>query len=157
MIAFRHLAGFVCALTCSIPAAAQRADGIEEVAGGSFEQFNIYAIRVDAFGPGDDGNYQAVLTLRNGSPKRQGLAASHLELYLIDADGESIRNFGNLYNVRSKGGFAALERHDQTLWVERDAEVKVRIFFPQSAGFAPSKLRVRENVATPATVTFAIE
>ena len=131
-------------------------EGMEKVSNSQFEKFDIFSIRLEEFGTGMDGHYQAVLTIRNDSDKKANLTASSFDLNMVSAGNEPRRNEGSLYEGSAAGPITALIRHKDTIWLEPRDQARVRVAWPRSAGFAPTKLRLRETQWNEGMVVFAI-
>lgn len=140
----------------SAPAGAVSIKGIQPVANAGFERFETYSIRIDSFGAGPDGNYQAVLTLKNTSPKKASVTASSFGLVMLNSYNEPRPFFGNLYNADSMGPIAALAKLQDAVVLEPQEQTRVRVMWRDSAGFQPTKLRLVEKQWNEGTVVYSI-
>lgn len=146
--------------TLSLPAVALAApkvvNGIQKVLNSGFEGFDVYAIRVDEIGTGPDGEYQAILTVKNKSARPAGLVASHLQLALVSAENEPRVSDGNLYEPDAVGPREGLPIIKDTIPLAPKEQARVKLTFWRSKGFAPATVRVREYVNRESTVTYAV-
>lgn len=148
-------------LIVPLPAAAEITSagvvkGIEKVSNAGFENFGTYAIRIEELGTGRDGEYQALLTVRNKGAREAGLVASHIRMTLISAENEPRINFGDLYQPDVVSPTGALTKFENTIVLQPGEQTRIRLTFVGSKGFAPKKVRLREYVDAEATVTYTI-
>lgn len=153
---FGALAAGVLALPVFVLAAPRTIDGLQKVSSPGFEGFDVYAVRVDEIGTGPDGEYQAVLTVKNKTGRAAGLVASHLQVALINAENEPRTSDGNLYEPDASGPREGLPIIGKTIVLAPNEQARVRVAFWRSKGFVPATLRVREYVNRESTVTYAI-
>lgn len=131
-------------------------EGMENVAGAKFEKFDVFSMRVDAFGTGPDGNYQALVTIRNDGEKKAALTPSSLKLTMVSVGNEPRASIGNLYQPQATGPMTSLPMIPNTIWLEPKDQAQVRLAFKDTKGFAPAKLRLSENQWTPGQVIYSI-
>jgi hypothetical protein len=132
-------------------------EGMEKVAGAHFEKFDIFSMRIDAFGTGPDGNYQALVTVRNDGDKKSNLTASSLGLTMVSVGNEPKVNIGNLYDAQAEGPLTSLVKIEDTIWLEPKDQKQVRLVWGNSKGFAPAKLRLKESQWNPGQVIYSID
>jgi len=125
---------------------------MQRVSTGQLQRFGLYSMAIEEFGTGPDGHFQVVIAVRNDTENRAGLVASHLDLTLVDADGEAKRSWGDLFKVKVSGPYSSLQIHNETLWMEPGDQVRVRLAFPDSKGFVPVKMRLAERALHPPSV-----
>ena len=130
--------------------------GMEKVSNADFRDFNLYSMKIEEFGTSPDGNYQAVVTLRNRKDERVSVEANHVDLTMIDGDGVEIKDDGNLYSASTEGNYLALNRHQNTIYLEPEKEVRIRLAFGGSRGFAPQRVKLAEMWGSPVTVTYKV-
>jgi hypothetical protein len=123
---------------------------------GGLESYGPWGFKLDELVRGPDGNYQAVVTVRNASQQRLGFTITDLDASLIDADGRTIRRLGNLYLASSTGPASALERNASTNYLEPGDQLRARLLFQGTAGFKPVQIRLKEPVRSGAVRTFPV-
>jgi hypothetical protein len=126
-------------------------------AGGAFggmQSYGPWSFQVAELARGPDGNYQAVVTVRNASQQRLGFTITDLDASLIDADGRTVRRLGNLYLASPTGPASALERNPSTNYLEPGDQLRARLLFQGTAAFDPVQIRLKEPVRSGATRTF---
>ena len=75
------------------------------------------------------------------------MRASEIDAFLINIDGQSIPDDGNLYDAKVTGTAAGLERVSSTQWMQRRDTIRVRLLFPESRDLSPTTLRIRNSGA----------
>lgn len=76
---------------------------------GSWQQYGPnWSFKVDELAPGPDGHWQAVVSVRSENRVRIGMHPSEIQAYLIDADGQALRDDGNFYKASAQGGASGL-------------------------------------------------
>jgi hypothetical protein len=89
------------------------------------------------------GDWEAVLSVRNAYASRLGLTPGEFQMFLIDADGESVRNVGNLYKASVTDD---LVRVTSTLYMETGDSVRVRLHFAGTKGMTPTRFRIGDGI-----------
>jgi hypothetical protein len=135
----------------------QGVKGIQNVTNAGFENFGTYAIRIDQFGTGSDGEHQAVITVRNKGTREAGLVASHIRMTLINANNEPRINFGDLYQPDVTGPVQSLQKFDNTIVLQPNEQARIRLAFHGTKGFVPKTVRLREYVEKEAVVTYTLD
>lgn len=124
---------------------------------GSWQLYgSIWSFKVDELVQGPDGHWQAIVSVRDESTDRVGMTASEIEAFLINEDGETIRQTGNLYRPSVTGPVASLERLTGTQWMEKGDTIRVRLVWDQSKDLHPIKLRVRDSGHDPVIREFPL-
>lgn len=122
-----------------------------------FERFGTYAIRIDEFGRAADGEFQAVLTLKNITNKQTGLAAANITMTLTNSANDDRRvSVGNLYEAGVTGRFRDLKRIEHTIRLEPGEQTRVRLAWNNSAGFTPASVRLLEQAWDPGTAVYNV-
>jgi len=123
---------------------------------GGQETYGPWTFKLDELVRGPDGNYQAVVTVRNASQQRLGFTVTDLDASLIDADGRTVRRLGNLYLASSTGPASALERNAATNYLEPGDQLRARLLFQGTAAFKPVQIRLKEPVRSGVVRTFPV-
>ncbi|WP_342249052.1 hypothetical protein [Sphingomonas sp. OTU376] len=113
---------------------------------GSWQRYGIWSFKVDELAQGPDGHWQAIVSVR-AETDHIGMRASEIDAFLIDADGQSIRDDGNLYDDKVTGTAAGLERDPGTNGMQRRDTARFRLLFPDSKDLNPVTLRIRNSGA----------
>lgn len=145
--------------TTPIPRPQPAPVGVGPSVGGAFgaaQTYGPWSFQIDELVRGPDGNYQAVLTVRNASQQRLGFTITDLDASLIDADGRTVRRLGNLYLASSTGPVSALERNAATNYLEPGDQLRARLLFQVTAAFKPVQIRLKEPVRSGAARTFPV-
>jgi hypothetical protein len=121
-----------------------------------YQRYGAWDFRLEGLETGPDGQWQAVIGVRNAANYRQGMVVSEIKAFLITADGETLTNWGELYKASVGGNSAGLETVAGTLWLEPGDETRVRLRWDGSRGLKPAKLRLQSTGATSATRTFSV-
>ena len=121
---------------------------------GSFQRYGNWEFRVEKLEVGPDEQWQAVIGVRNAADYRQGMVASEIKMFLIDADGETLANWGEIYKAGIEGSSSGLEPVSGTLWLEKGDQTRVRLRFDGSRNFKPAKIRLQSTGATAQTRLF---
>ncbi|MDO9338754.1 MAG: hypothetical protein Q7T61_20370 [Caulobacter sp.] len=108
----------------------------------SWSNYGIWDFRVEELKPGPDGDWQAVVRVRDAAIYRVGLSTDGVKLWLFDEDGRSVENNDVLYRASVSGSANQLEGIPQTMWMEKGDEVRVRLLIHGSKGFKPVRLRL---------------
>ena len=117
---------------------------------------SIWSFKVDELGQGPDGNWQGIVSVRSESTDRVGMTASQIEAFLINEDGETIRQVGNLYRASVTGPSASLEKLNGTQWMQKGDTIRIRLLWEGSKGLHPVKLRIRNSGGNPTTHDFSM-
>ncbi|MBB4840299.1 hypothetical protein HNP52_003391 [Sphingomonas kyeonggiensis] len=112
----------------------------------SWQRYGIWSFKVDELAQGPDGHWQAIVSVR-AETDHVGMRASEIDAFLIDADGQSIRDDGNLYDDKVTGTAAGLERDPGTNGMQRRDTARFRLLFPESKDLNPVTLRIRNSGA----------
>jgi hypothetical protein len=121
-----------------------------------YEGYGPWDFKLDQLKVGVDGQWQAVIGVRNAAPHRQGLVASEIKVFLINEDGETLANWGELYKASVEGPSVGLEPVPGTLWLEPGDEMRVRLRFADSRKVRPVKIRLQSTGATAQIRTFPV-
>jgi len=125
----------------------------------AFDQYSNYGIwdfKIEDLAPGPDGNWQAVVRVRDAATWRVGLSEEGVLLTLFDEDGRSVGSNGVLYRASVPGTHAQLEAIPQIMWMEKGDEIRVRLFVPDSVRFKPVRIRLGSGDRETFTRTFAL-
>jgi hypothetical protein len=124
---------------------------------GSWQLYgSLWSFKVDELGQGPDGNWQAIVSARSESSQPIGMSAGQVEAFLINADGEAMRQDGGLYRASVTGPAKALERMTGVSWMEKGDTVRVRLLWNDSKGLKPVKLRLRDSGRDPTVREFPL-
>ena len=107
-----------------------------------YANYGIWDFKVEELAPGPDGNWQAVVRVRDAAVYHVGLTTGGVMLTLFDDDGRSVVNYETLFRASVTGKLSELEAIPQTMWMEKGDEIRVRLFIPHSAGFKPVRVRL---------------
>jgi hypothetical protein len=111
---------------------------------------------VDELAPGPDGHWQAVVSVRSENRVRIGMHPSEIQAYLIDADGQALRDEGNFYKASAQGGASGLPYVEGRLWMQQGDVVRVRLLFKNSREVRPARLRLGSTHGDAVLRTFDI-
>ncbi|MGR4866715.1 hypothetical protein [Caulobacter sp. LARHSG274] len=136
------------------PFPAPQSQGDVPVGAGTFQTYGIWAFKVDELGRGPDGQWQAVVTVRNAANSRFGMVASEIKVFLINADGQSLVNWGDLYKASVIGPASALEKLSGVQWMEPGDQIRLRLRWDGSRTFKPTRLRLQSTGASATSRTF---
>jgi hypothetical protein len=125
-------------------------------AGGGFQRYGDWEFKLDTLKLGPDEQWQAVIAVRNAARHRQGMVASEIKVSLIDQEGETLLNWGELYKASVEGPSAGLEPVNGTLWMEPGDRTRIRLRFDGSRGMRPAKIRIQSTGASAETRTFPV-
>jgi hypothetical protein len=138
-----------------VPGPAPAPSGRVPAGAGSWQQYGpIWSFKVDELAQGPDGEWQAVISARSESNDKVGMTAGEIQAFLINADGETLKNWGELYKASSTGPASALRSVDGTLWMQRGDVVRFRIRFDGSREFGPVRFRIGGTGGSPVLRTF---
>ncbi len=121
---------------------------------GDYDTYGNWQFKVDEVQIGADGEWQAIIGVRNMQEFRQGMVVSEIKAALITADGETLQNWGELYRASVSGGGAGLEKLPGTLWIEPGQAARFRLRFAGSRGIKPTRIRIESTGATAQSRTF---
>lgn len=107
-----------------------------------YANYGIWDIRIESMTRDAQGNWQAVVWVRDAASYRVGLTTDGVCITMFDSDGRSIATASTLYRASVQGTWSQLEAIPQTMWMEKGDEIRVRLIFPHSAKFDPVRLRV---------------
>jgi hypothetical protein len=119
-----------------------------------YSNYGIWDFRIEALAPGADGDWQAVIRVRDAATWRVGLAGGGVLLTLFDEDGRSVGNDSVIFRAAITGTRAQLEAIPQTMWMEKGDEIRVRLVIPRSRDFKPVRLRLGSGDRQTLTRTF---
>lgn len=122
----------------------------------SYSNYGIWDFRLEELKPGPDGDWQAVVRVRDAATYRVGLATGGVLLWLFDEDGRSVASNEVNYRASVTGGASQLEAIPQTMWMEKGDEIRVRLLIRQSKGFKPVRLRLGSGDRETLSRTFDI-
>lgn len=108
----------------------------------TWSNYGIWDFRVEELKPGPDGDWQAVVRVRDAASYRVGLATGGVLLWLFDEDGRSVASNEVNYRASVTGAANQLEAIPQTMWMEKGDEIRVRLLIRHSKGFKPVRLRL---------------
>jgi hypothetical protein len=120
---------------------------------GASMSLKYYDVTLEELKRNAAGEWEAVLTVKNAHASRLGLTASEVTMFLLDGDGVSFRNVGNLYKASVTDD---LERVTNTLWMETGDSVRVRLHFPGTKGFTPTRFRLSDRVTKTADLPASV-
>jgi hypothetical protein len=121
-----------------------------------YANYGIWDFRIEELAPGPDGDWQAVVRVRDAATYRVGLTGGGVVLTLFDEDGRSLQSDGRIYRASVAGSAPQLEAVPQTLWMEKGDEVRVRLRIPDSRGFKPVRLRLSSGDRQTLSRTWAM-
>jgi hypothetical protein len=108
----------------------------------TYSNYGIWDFRLEELKPGPDGDWQAVVRVRDAASYRVGLSTGGVLIWLFDEDGRSVASNEVNYRASVTGGASQLEAIPQTMWMEKGDEIRVRLLIRHSKGFKPVRLRL---------------
>jgi hypothetical protein len=122
-----------------------------------YSNYGIWDMRIEELAPGPDGNWQAVVRVRDAAIYKVGLTDDGVVLTLFDEDGRGVQSIPSLFRASVTGPIDKLEVIPQTMWMEKGDEVRVRLFIRHSVGFKPVRVRVSSADRETLSRTFPFE
>jgi hypothetical protein len=122
----------------------------------AYQRYGDWEFKLDRLEVGPDEQWQAVIGVRNAAGHRQGMVASEIKVFLINEDGETLANWGELYKASLQGSSSGLETVPGTLWVEPGDQTRIRLRFDGSRDLKPVKIRIQSTGATAQIRTFDV-
>jgi len=107
-----------------------------------YSNYGIWDFKLEELGPAADGEWQAVVKVRDAARYPVGVSAGGVMMVLFDEDGRGLSSTDVIYRASITGSRHQLEAIPQTLWMEKGDEVRIRIRVPDSKGFKPVRLRL---------------
>ncbi len=107
-----------------------------------YANYGIWDIRIESMERDSQGNWQAVVWVRDAASYRVGLTTDGVCITIFDSDGRSIATASTLYRASVPGTWSQIEAIPETMWMEKGDEIRVRLIFPHSAKFDPVRMRV---------------
>ena len=122
-----------------------------------YSNYGIWDMRIEELAPGPDGNWQAVVRVRDAAIYKVGLTDDGVVITLFDEDGRGVQSIPSLFRASVTGPIDKLEVIPQTMWMEKGDEVRVRLFIRHSVGFKPVRVRVSSADRETLSRTFPFE
>ncbi|MGC4046789.1 MAG: hypothetical protein QM758_23595 [Armatimonas sp.] len=121
---------------------------------GGFQTMKLFSAKLEEFRRGSGETLEAIVTFRNVSPHKIGIAAGVFTATILDDDTLPLRSDGNLYRASGVVGEKPVPLPG-TVWLDELGDsAKVRIVFkPQLRITKPAKLTLREYSNNPIVFT----
>lgn len=122
-----------------------------------YSNYGIWDFKVEELGPAVDGEWQAVVKVRDSARYRVGVSMGGVMMVLFDEDGRGLSSNDVIYRASVTGSAQQLEAIPQTLWMEKGDEVRVRIRIPDTKGFKPVRVRLYSGDRETLSRTFPMQ
>lgn len=122
-----------------------------------YSNYGIWDFKLLEFSRDADGDWQAVVSVRDAASYRVGLSTGGVILVLYDEDGRSIQSDETLYRASVRGTGPQLEGIPQTMWMEKGDEIRVRMFFRRSKNMSPVRIRLMSGDKGTLSRTFPLQ
>lgn len=111
------------------------------VAAGQVVKLNTFQVRLISLNRGDDGDWEAVVGFKVDSGLMKKIVESDLDVSISDANGEARHALGNFYLADD----LSRKPYPGTLMLVPPLEMRVRVWFPESASLKPDRYSMYEN------------
>jgi hypothetical protein len=111
------------------------------VPAGQVVELKAFKARLISMNRGDDGDWEAVVGFQVDSGLLKRVAVSDLDISIFDASGETRHAIGDFYVAED----LSRKRLSTTLMLPPAVEMRVRMWFPESANLQPARYKLYES------------